>query len=115
MEPAKLFGLVGKRVDRMDLRNQTVHRDLLGLSNTMSPIHRLSIVRGVPVVVICRSDKLHRTSNVSTKEKTGGDVNLQKITVSAAVRLIPSPPARVLRQNTKISGLVVSSGHGNWN
>ena len=29
----------------------------------------------------------------------------KKITVSAAVRLMPSPPARVLRRNTKTSSL----------
>ena len=35
-------------------------------------------------------------------------MNAQNITVSAAVRLIPRPPARVLRQNTNMSGLVIS-------
>ena len=35
-------------------------------------------------------------------------MDVQNITVSAAVRLIPRPPARVLRQNTNMSGLVIS-------
>jgi hypothetical protein len=35
--------------------------------------------------------------------------DLQKITVSAAVKLIPNPPALVERQKTNISGLIVSS------
>ena len=43
---------------------------------------------------------------VKRKRERGDDV--QKITVSAAVKLIPNPPARVERQKTKISGLGIS-------
>jgi hypothetical protein len=54
-------------------------------------------------------DRMKEGENGRGEEVVGEGDDLQKITVSAAVRLIPNPPARVERQKTKISGLVVSS------
>ena len=35
-----------------DIRNKSVHRDLLGLTHSMSSVHCLSIVRGIPIMVV---------------------------------------------------------------
>lgn len=35
-----------------DSRNQTIHCNLLGLSNTVRSIHRLRVIRRIPIVVI---------------------------------------------------------------
>jgi hypothetical protein len=96
----------------------------------MSSIHSLSIVRGIPIVIIYlsasflhgfvdwkrRNGKRPRSRKVGVGEwerrKKGDDV--QKITVSAAVKLIPNPPARVERQKTNISGLNISFVLGYW-
>ena len=43
----------------------------------------------------------------SKKQAERGEY-VQKMTVSAAVKLIPNPPALVERQKTKISGLFIS-------
>ena len=69
----------------------------------------------IPVTVI--EDNL-KTNNSRVNKKTTkqqdqqhhtayflSTVNLSYITVSAAVRLIPRPPARVLSRKTKISAL----------
>jgi hypothetical protein len=46
--------------------------------------------------------------NGKGEEVVGEGNDVQKITVSAAVKLIPNPPALVERQKTKISGLGIS-------
>lgn len=33
-------------------RNKPIHRNLLGLPNTMSSIHSLSIVRRIPIMIV---------------------------------------------------------------
>lgn len=32
--------------------NKSIYRDLLGLANTMCPIHSLGVVRGIPIMVV---------------------------------------------------------------
>lgn len=84
-------------------RNQPVHRDLLGLAHTMRSVHRLRVVARVPIVVVCAgASACVRDATLNSLPES---LDSQKITVSAAVRLIPRPPALVDRQKTKISGL----------
>jgi len=116
-----------------DSRNQSIYSNLLSLPNSMSSIHSLSIVRRVPIVVIYSSALLWvhhiepemlrvyhieheniekgrwRVDRRRNRRREGNRDDVQKITVSAAVKLIPNPPALVERQKTKISGLFVSS------
>lgn len=47
------------------LRDEAVHSDLAGLSETMSTVHSLSIVGRIPVVVV--EDDRVRGSQVDTK------------------------------------------------
>jgi hypothetical protein len=84
-------------------RNKPVHRDLLGLAHTVRSIHRLRVVARVPIVVVCAAASARVRD--ATLCSLPGLRNSQKMTVSAAVRLIPRPPALVDRQNTKMSGL----------
>jgi hypothetical protein len=78
--------------------NESIDGDLFRLTDSMCSVHSLGVVRGIPVVVICQGVSYWPYEDFSAEGS-------QKTTVSAAVKLIPRPPARVLRQKMKISGL----------
>ena len=67
----------------------------------MSSVHSLLVNSWVPITVIENNLKA-TTINLGKKlKKAIGQLS----TVSAAVKLIPRPPARVLKRNTNISDL----------
>ena len=94
------------------LRDESVDRDLSRLTQSMSSIHRLSVVTRVPIVVVWgrRRRKVVSFQCFGGREERRDEKGSQKMTVSAAVKLIPNPPARVERQKTKISGLEGKKG-----
>lgn len=88
------------------LADEAVDGDLLGLTQPVGPVHGLLVHRGVPVAVV--EDDLEGKAQRGQRAAADGDGPrrfLPPLTVSAAVRLMPSPPARVLSRKTKMSVL----------
>lgn len=82
---------------------RVAHSHLLGLSQTMGPIHGLLVNGRIPVAIVENDLKgYENTSKYGTREL---HLRHNPSTVSAAVRLMPRPPARVLKRKTKISDL----------
>jgi hypothetical protein len=60
------------------LADQTVHRDLSSLTDSMSSVHGLRVVRGVPVVFICVSrvssgtDRMEHPRRLTENDGIGG-------------------------------------------
>lgn len=88
------------------LANQAINSDLFCLPKTVRSIHCLLINRRVPVGVVKNNlPKLKINCAVLMSDR----INAMPQTVSAAVKLMPNPPARVESKNTKMSVLLWKS------
>lgn len=91
------------------LTDEAVDGHLLGLAQPVSPVHGLLVHGGVPIAVIKDDlEQRHNATFIRLLTSAAGvlaELLFQPLTVSAAVRLMPSPPALVLSRKTKMSVL----------
>lgn len=87
------------------LTDEAVDGDLFGLAQPVGPVHGLLVHRGVPVAVV--KDDLEPKTQRRQRALLMCWLSsfCRPLTVSAAVRLMPSPPALVLSRKTKMSVL----------
>lgn len=89
------------------LADEAVDCDLLGLAQPVSPVHGLLVHRGVPVAVVedDLEERRQKSSYLNSEFQSDSLLTVKRLTVSAAVRLMPRPPALVLSRKTKMSVL----------